>query len=208
MRYLMMSKKNIRVRIRSKNPSLMITVCHHSASLVMPNGDLGNRYFYPTLTLIMDSYKLYFISVYSGGPTKGFGRGVLRQPDQPAKNPGFGGGSGDGFGKMNGFGSSEPKSNGFGGGNKGGFGGGFGNKSEDSSSAPRSGGFGGGGFGSKRPQENGDSGGGGGFGSRGGFGKKQDGESGGGGFGSRGGFGKKNDDGGGGGFGGGGGKFF
>ena len=32
-------ESNIRVRVGSKNPSLGITVCHHSASLVMPNSD-------------------------------------------------------------------------------------------------------------------------------------------------------------------------
>ena len=34
----------------------MITVCHHSASLVMPIGDPRNRFFYPILTHMMDSY--------------------------------------------------------------------------------------------------------------------------------------------------------
>ena len=38
-----------------KNPSVGITVCHHSASLVMPNADPLDRFFYPTLTLMMDS---------------------------------------------------------------------------------------------------------------------------------------------------------
>ena len=38
--------------------SLAITVCHHSASLVMPNGDPRDRFFYPTLTLMIDSYSL------------------------------------------------------------------------------------------------------------------------------------------------------
>ena len=33
----------------------MVTVCHHSASLVMPNGDPPDRLFY-TLTLMIDSY--------------------------------------------------------------------------------------------------------------------------------------------------------
>ena len=36
--------------------SLEITVGHHSASLVMPNGDPWERLFYPTLTRIMGSY--------------------------------------------------------------------------------------------------------------------------------------------------------
>ena len=38
----------IRVRVGQKNPSLRITVCHHSASLVMPNGDLRDGFFYPS----------------------------------------------------------------------------------------------------------------------------------------------------------------
>ena len=41
---------------RIENPPLRITVCHHSASLVMPKGDPQNIFFYPTLTLMMDSY--------------------------------------------------------------------------------------------------------------------------------------------------------
>ena len=34
----------------------MITVCHHSASLMMPIGDPRVGFFYPTLTLMMVSY--------------------------------------------------------------------------------------------------------------------------------------------------------
>ena len=34
----------------------MITDCHHSASLVMPIGDPRDSKFYPTLTLMIDSY--------------------------------------------------------------------------------------------------------------------------------------------------------
>ena len=37
------------------NLSIRITVCHHLASLVMPNGDPRDGLFYPTLTRIMDS---------------------------------------------------------------------------------------------------------------------------------------------------------
>ena len=44
------------MRVGKKNPPLGITVCHHSASLVMPNGDTRDRFFYPTLTLIINSY--------------------------------------------------------------------------------------------------------------------------------------------------------
>ena len=40
----------------SKNLSLAITVCHHSASLVMPIGDPWDGFFYPTLTIMIDSY--------------------------------------------------------------------------------------------------------------------------------------------------------
>ena len=36
-----------------ENPSLGITVCHHSASLVMPTGDPRDGFFYPTLTLMI-----------------------------------------------------------------------------------------------------------------------------------------------------------
>ena len=46
----------IRVRMRYKNPSLMITVCHHSTSLVMPISDPQDVFFYPTL--MIDSYIL------------------------------------------------------------------------------------------------------------------------------------------------------
>ena len=53
----------IRVRVGKKNPSLVITVWHHSASLVMPNSDPRDRYFYPTLTLMIDSYNPKWIIV-------------------------------------------------------------------------------------------------------------------------------------------------
>ena len=36
----------------------MITICHHSAGLVMPIGDPPDRFFYPNLTLMIDSYCL------------------------------------------------------------------------------------------------------------------------------------------------------
>ena len=44
-------------RIENKT-SLGITVCHHSASLVMPNGDARDGFLYPTLTLMIYSYIL------------------------------------------------------------------------------------------------------------------------------------------------------
>ena len=48
----------IRVRVGKTNPSLMITDCHNSASLMMPIGDPRDGFFYPTLTLIIDSNNL------------------------------------------------------------------------------------------------------------------------------------------------------
>ena len=51
----------IHVRYK-KNLSLGITICHHSASLVMPNGDPRDVFLYPTLKLIIDSYD----TVYKG----------------------------------------------------------------------------------------------------------------------------------------------
>ena len=59
MRYLMVSKNKHHLSEDGiENPSLAITVCHHSASLVMPNGDPRDGFFYPTLTLMMDSYSI------------------------------------------------------------------------------------------------------------------------------------------------------
>ena len=48
------------VIIGSKNPSLVITICHHEASLVMPNDDPQDGFFNRTgtLTLLRDSYNL------------------------------------------------------------------------------------------------------------------------------------------------------
>ena len=38
-------------------------LCHHSASLMMPNGDPWDEFFYPTLRLMINSYNLsYFTS--------------------------------------------------------------------------------------------------------------------------------------------------
>ena len=39
------------MRVGYKNPSLGITNCHYSASLVMPISDLRGIFFYPALTL-------------------------------------------------------------------------------------------------------------------------------------------------------------
>ena len=46
----------IRVRVGQKNPSLGITVCHRSASLVMPNDDPRDGFFYQTLTLMIHTH--------------------------------------------------------------------------------------------------------------------------------------------------------
>ena len=43
-------------RIEKSNLSLGITVCHRSASLVMPSGDPRDEFFYPTLTHMIDSF--------------------------------------------------------------------------------------------------------------------------------------------------------
>ena len=51
----------IHVRMGLKNPSLAIIVCHHSACLMMPNGDPRDKFFFPTLTFITDSYRLFAI---------------------------------------------------------------------------------------------------------------------------------------------------
>ena len=53
----MVSKKrnSLFVWMGLKNQSLMITVWHHKASLVMPNSDPWDRFIYPTLTLMMDA---------------------------------------------------------------------------------------------------------------------------------------------------------
>ena len=47
------------MRVGKKNPSLSITVCHHSASLMMPIGDPQEGFFFPTLTHMIDSYKTH-----------------------------------------------------------------------------------------------------------------------------------------------------
>ena len=42
------------VSVAYKNLSFGITICHQSASLVMPKGDSRDRFFYPTHTLMKD----------------------------------------------------------------------------------------------------------------------------------------------------------
>ena len=65
----------IRVRVGLKNPSLGITVCHRSASLVMPITDPRDGFFYPTLTLMID----YTISL-------GFGINAGKETDTVQKH--------------------------------------------------------------------------------------------------------------------------
>ena len=45
----------------NEKSSLGITICHHSASLVIPNSDPQDGFFYLALTLTIDSYNLNFI---------------------------------------------------------------------------------------------------------------------------------------------------
>ena len=56
----MVSKKNNPIFVWGWNRKVPRdpTVCHPSASLVMPNGDPLDGFFYITLTLVMDSYIL------------------------------------------------------------------------------------------------------------------------------------------------------
>ena len=50
-----------RVRVRYKNPSLRLSVCHHLASLMIPNSDPRDGFTYPTLTLMVDYYIIRFL---------------------------------------------------------------------------------------------------------------------------------------------------
>ena len=67
--YIGITQFRMRWYASKKNPSLVITVCHHSASLVMPIGDPRDGFFYPTLTLMMDTYILSWccVSVAANG---------------------------------------------------------------------------------------------------------------------------------------------
>ena len=47
------------VKVGWKNLFLTITVCHHSASLMTPNGDPWEGFFYHNLSLMIDSYILW-----------------------------------------------------------------------------------------------------------------------------------------------------
>ena len=46
-----------------KNPSLVVTVCHHSASLVMPIGDPRDGLFNPIMILIVSFEPPYIWSI-------------------------------------------------------------------------------------------------------------------------------------------------
>ena len=61
MRHVMVSKNKC-LRVGYKNSSLVITICHHS-SLVMLNGDPGEGFLYPTLTLLIDSETLAIVEM-------------------------------------------------------------------------------------------------------------------------------------------------
>ena len=49
-----------------KSAPLKITVCHHSANLVMRNGEHWNRFFYPTLKLMIDLYNIQYRQAKKG----------------------------------------------------------------------------------------------------------------------------------------------
>ena len=49
----MVSKKKYSSECGIEKIILGITNCHHSSSLVMPNGDTRVGFFYPTLTLLV-----------------------------------------------------------------------------------------------------------------------------------------------------------
>ena len=48
-----------------KNPPLVLTVWHHLASLLMPNGDPQADFFHPILTLMLDSNILKLPKCYN-----------------------------------------------------------------------------------------------------------------------------------------------
>ena len=53
------------VRDRQKNRSLRITVCHHSASLVMPDSNVWDIFFYLPLTPMTDFYNQQLCNITS-----------------------------------------------------------------------------------------------------------------------------------------------
>ena len=48
----------IHVRMKKKNLSFAVNVCHHSVSFMMSNGDTQDGFFYPILTLMTDFHNL------------------------------------------------------------------------------------------------------------------------------------------------------
>ena len=82
MRYLVLSKKIVHYSCEGgiENLSLVIIVCHHSTSLVMPIGDPRDTFFDPTLTLMMDSYTLYLL-VWSAENLA-----IILEPDHAQQN--------------------------------------------------------------------------------------------------------------------------
>ena len=57
----MVSKKKNQLKC---DLSLVITVCQHSAGLMMPIGDPQDEFFYPTHTLMIDSYNIILCVTY------------------------------------------------------------------------------------------------------------------------------------------------
>ena len=55
-------KKKCRLPPPPPPPPLGITICHHSAGLVMSIGDTRDQFFYPTLTLMIDT-KILIVSI-------------------------------------------------------------------------------------------------------------------------------------------------
>ena len=67
------------VRVGFKNPSLAITDCHPSASLVMPIGDPQDDFLYPTLILMIDTFSI-IPSVHAEIP-------LWKYPSSHSQNP-------------------------------------------------------------------------------------------------------------------------
>ena len=68
--------------------SFRITVCLHSASLVMPNGDSQGGFFYPTLTSMLDSYvPLYYFTHISLGVIFYGAKAHSAEPDKTPRTP-------------------------------------------------------------------------------------------------------------------------
>ena len=67
------------VRMRQKNPSLRITICHHFVNLIMPNSDPRDKFFYHSLTLLIDSDNVYL-------PNSSFYNRILTGPRSTVGN--------------------------------------------------------------------------------------------------------------------------